>query len=139
MASFRQLMANLADLQGVPSRIAKPVAETISAHIDDQFSRGEDPYGDPWTPLKPATIRKGRGHPPLTDSGDMRASVSVRPQQGSGVEIAIGTSYAHFHQTGTRHMVERSILPDRDELPQEWQDAIEGETDTAFRRSMGGR
>lgn len=135
MPSFRQLMSNLAELESVPSRVATAAAAKIKASIDDQFSRGEDPYGVAWKALRPATLAKGRTPPPLTASGALRDSIRVTPKQGAGIEITIGVPYAGFHQTGTKNMVPRSILPDGSELPDEWTDAIEESFHDAVRRA----
>lgn len=139
MASFRQLMENLGELTSIPSRVAKDAAEKIAHLIDDQFSQGCDPYGNAWADLAPATKAKGRLPPPLTDTGKMRGSVQVKPLQGAGIEISIAPDYAHFHQTGTVHMPERSILPDGTELPEEWDHAIETAMTQATKRAMGGK
>jgi len=132
-------MENLGELSTVPSRVAKAAAAIIAQRIAEQFDNGADPYGRSWSPLRPATLAKGRRPPPLTDSGTMRSSVRVVPLRGAGIEITIGAPYAHFHQTGTKHMVERSILPDGSELPEEWDDAIEQATTEAVARAMKGK
>lgn len=135
MASFRKLAENLGRLTQVPSQVSAEVAEKISVLIDEQFAAGKDAYGQAWKPLKPATIAKGRRPPPLTDSGAMRGAITVKPSSGAGIEISSPTDYARFHQTGTKYMVPREVLPDHANLPPSWQKAIE----ESFRNKMKNR
>ncbi len=134
MASFRNLMDRLGELASAPSRVSAAASEKIAALIDQQFAAGNDAYGKPWAPLKPATLAKGRTPPPLTDSGDMRSSVSVKPLPGSGIEVTMIVPYSGFHQTGTRNMVPREPLPDQSELPKSWQEAISSSFSKALKR-----
>lgn len=138
MANFRQLMVLMGELGTIPSRVAADAAEKIAHLIASQFQQGQDPYGNPWAPLRPATLAKGRRPPPLTDTGAMSSGIVVRPLRGAGIEIqASSTPYAHFHQTGTKHMAERSILPDGGELPGEWDAAIEGALTSSVKKALG--
>ena len=104
------LQANLAKLASVPSQTTRDAAEGIRSEIVAEFDGGHDPYGRSWASLEQATLDKGRGPPPLTDSGDM-ADVDVRPTAGAGIAIEFGAEYAGFHQAGTRFMVARQPLP----------------------------
>ncbi len=131
------LIDRLGELASVPSRVAKDASKRIAKLIDDQFNNGVDPYGNPWAPLMPATLKKGRRPPPLTDTRAMRDGVSVAPRAGAGVAIEIDADYAQFHQGGTANMEARPILPAESELPDEWQDAIESSLHKAFGGVMG--
>ena len=128
ISQMGQLVERLSDLAEVPSRAAKRVSRDIAELIQEEFDDGEDPYGDPWAPLAPATIAKGRHAPPLTDTGKMRGSLRVAPMRGSGVAITIDHPAAP-HQTGWDGTQSkgpaRPILPARGELPPSWQEAIE--------------
>lgn len=101
-----------------------------------EFDDGVDPYGDPWEPLADATTDRGRTPPPLTDTGAMRGSLSVRPMRGAGVQITIDHPAAP-HQTGWSGPQgsgpARPILPARGELPIAWQDLIAEEIDRDVR------
>jgi hypothetical protein len=134
---YRQLGDRLADLQDVPARAARGAAARIGDLIEAEFDAGDDSYGDPWAALTATTLAKGRTPPPLTDTGAMRGGIEVKPTQGAGIEVTIPTlerDYPKFHQTGTRAMERRAILPDGSELPEEWEEAIEDSIAEAFGR-----
>jgi len=138
-AALERLAANLAELGQVPSRAAASAADELGAIVQMQFDAGVDPYGDAWAPLAESTIAKGRDEPPLTDSGSMASGIQVRPARGAGIEFTVEAEYAQFHQTGTRNMPARKILPDGDELPPHWDEVIERSVNDAFEKQMGGR
>lgn len=96
-------LAVLADrvrnLASVPSRLAIRVADALPSLFQAEFSAGEDPYGEPWAPLAPATLANGRHHPPLTDSGTMRSSLTIVPVGPSTIVGSIDHP-ARPHQTG---------------------------------------
>jgi hypothetical protein len=112
-----------AELARVPSKVARKVAHEIDLEIQRCFDRGVDPYGRPWAPLAPATLRKGRTPPPLTDTWKGRASVEVKPMRGAGVAITVGTPYMKYHQSGASkgnwRLPIRMFLP-TNVLPKAW-------------------
>lgn len=133
MPNFKQLLARLSELKAVPSRCAKAASVSIAKLIDREFDEGADPYGEGWADLAESTLSRGRHPPPLTDNRELRDSISVRPTASSGIEIRIGSPYATFHQTGTKNMPKRAILPDQSELPESWEDAIASAFQDALR------
>ena len=136
MAGFEDLMARLAELEGVPSRIAKEVAEGISALVADEFAGSHDPYGKPWKPLLPQTVRRKGGDTRILRRTDALAGdTTVKPSSGSGVEV-VSIDYGQFHQSGTKHMVARKILPDGSDLPKAWEAVIEEASARAFKKVL---
>ena len=136
MAGFRDLAERLAELEGIPSRIARDVADGINESIADQFATGTDPYGKPWAPLLPQTVRRKGGDTRILRRSDALSSETVaRPTSGSGIEITSVES-GQYHQGGTKHMVARKVLPDGAELPDAWTEAIEKATEKAFKKAM---
>lgn len=133
---FQRLHGTLRALSEVPSRAAADASVRIAGLIDESFDAGTDPYGRAWAPLRPYTLAKGRFPPPLTDSGAMRASVDVKPTAGAGIEVTIGTDYATFHQTGTRDMVQRQILPQSGGLAPSWREAIAAAVRAAMSKAV---
>ena len=137
------LADRLADLANVPSRAARAVAFDLEGFVRGEFAEGVDPYGDPWTELAGATLDKGRHPPPLTDTGELLASLEVRPMRGAGVSIVVGADGdpAAPHQTGWNGPrgdgPARPILPARGELPEAWADAIEDRVSREARRAIG--
>ncbi len=125
MSRFAALAERLDELSGLPSRITRPVADGINDQIARQFTSGCDPYGDPWEPLLPQTVRrKGGDTRILVRTGALASLTVAKPMAGAGIEIE-SEDYGQFHQGGTVHMDARPILPDGAELPDEWQDIIE--------------
>jgi hypothetical protein len=132
------LADRVADLAEVPSRASKAIADDLSGLIQDEFDAGTDPYGTPWKPLAEATLDKGRTPPPLTDTRAMRKSAVVRPMRPAGVAMTIDHPGAP-HQTGWSGPQgsgpARPILPERRELPPEWQDVIADRVEAEFKRA----
>lgn len=132
-----QLAERIGDLARVPSRVAARVSEELEAEIQDEFDAGADPYGAPWAPLADATVDKGRGPPPLTDTEAMRNSLRVAPLASAGVGISIDHP-ALPHQTGWSGKVgagpARPILPDRG-MPEAWEDIVFHATEDEFRKA----
>ena len=130
------LADRVADLAEVPSRASAAIARDLEGLIADEFDAGADPYGQPWKPLAAATVARGRTAPPLTDTAAMRASSRVRPMRPAGVAVTIDHPAAP-HQTGWSGPQgtgpKRTILPDRAELPPDWQDVIADRVEAEFK------
>lgn len=86
----------------------------------DAFTVG----GGYWDELRPSTLaaKRGRGSI-LIDFGDMRESLErdgidhILEQDSDGVTEGTGDFKAHFHQGGTIHMAQRTILVEIEEIP----------------------
>ena len=137
MAGFADLAERLTDLEDIPSRIAREVSDGITEEIRQQFDAGTDPYGAPWTPLLPSTVRRKRGDRRVLRRTDALSSQTVaRPTSGSGIEIT-SLPYGGVHQVGDgSRMAARPILPDGAELPESWQDIIETASEKAYKKAM---
>lgn len=132
MGSFANLQKMLGQLGRVPSQVAAAGAEGIARAIQDEFDAGQDPFGNAWADLRPATYAKGRDLPPLTDTHAMRDGIEVKPMRGAGIAVTIPDPGVH-HQYGTKFMVARPIFPDR--MPDTWQRALSDAADEAFARA----
>jgi hypothetical protein len=135
-----QLARNISRLASVPSQASKDAAARIHGRLQEQFDKGTDPYGKPWAPLRPATVRAGRTSPPLTDTRVMRDhDLEVRPMPGAGIAITFNPEApALFHQKGTKNMRARPILP-TGAMPRGWNEDLRGATSGAVARAMGGK
>jgi hypothetical protein len=120
-AALRQVRRSLEELARLPHKLAVTAAPLISAELRDQFRAGVDPYGKPWAPLKPSTLRK-HGPPPLTDTRALADGTKAYAGRG-GILVVLGRSYGAFAQTGFRvkgtRVPPRRILPNRG-LPAAW-------------------
>ncbi len=127
---FKALADTLAELEDIPSRIAGEVALGITEELRLQFDRGNDPYGRPWAPLLPQTVRRKGGDRRILRRGDTMSSETVaRPTSGAGIEIS-SVEYGQYHQSS------RMVLPDEGELPEAWQDLIGSAAEKAFSKVM---
>lgn len=140
LSGLDELIDNLRELADVPSRAARQAAEGIDEAIQRQFDDGVDPYGAAWEPLAESTIARtpDREGGPLDNTGAMRAGIVVAPSSGAGIAITFDADYAQYHQTGTKSMPARKILPE-EELPEEWEDAIAEAVHDAAERTMRRR
>jgi phage gpG-like protein len=142
IGQLTRLGERLAELAEVPSRTARAASEAIEAEIQDEFDQGHDPYEEPWKPLAPATVARGRSAPPLTDTGAMRDSLRVKPLAGAGIGVTIDHP-AGPHQTGWEGRQgsgpARPILPARGELPDAWIEILERTAEAEFRKGVERR
>lgn len=138
-----QLATNLGKLGTVPSRAARQVADGIADLIEQEFETGRDPYGREWKDLTEATLahRSQTTEPPLTDHGDMRRSVRVKPRAGAGIGITIDHP-AMPHQTGWNGAQStgpaRPILPGL-KMPIAWRETIDEAVEASVRGAIEGR
>jgi hypothetical protein len=124
------------DLTKVPAQIAPAVAKRIKKDIERYFSAGTDPYGNPWAALKPATLAKGRHPPPLTDTRVGRRGITVKPMQGSGVQIKSDTYYMVYHMRATANRAARKFLPEG-VVPANWYKIWQQELDKQIKARHG--
>jgi hypothetical protein len=140
ISGMGQLAENIGKLGTVPSRAAPMVATGIGDLIEQEFEEGRDPYGRAWAELTDATLakRSQTTEPPLTDDGDMRRSVDVRPRAGAGIGITIDHPAAP-HQTGWNgpqgHGPARPILPGM-KMPIAWRETIDAAVDATVRSTV---
>jgi len=136
MAGARDLADRLAQLAKIPSRIAAAVADKITEALREEFDSGSNAYGNPWKPLLPQTIRRKRGDARILRRTDALSAATVaKPRGGAGVEIT-SLDYGSFHQSGTKNMVARKIMPDGSALPPAWSKAIQSALDEEFEKVL---
>jgi hypothetical protein len=127
-ANLLGLAKTMRQLQRIPSKLAPALADQYNAFLQAGFDAGTDPYGNPWAPLRPATLARGRFPPPLTDKGPLRANAKLVPSAGSGLELIAQVPYGFIHMSGApeRNLVKRRYFPDSG-LPAAWKRALEDE------------
>lgn len=74
--------------------LAKRIGAASLKLVADEFRSGRDPYGAAWLATK-------KGNPPLRRTGRMAGSATAQAN-GPTVKVTIGTTYAKYHQDGTR-------------------------------------
>lgn len=144
----KRLSQLVRDLGRVPSQASSRIAQDLNREIQNNFTRGVDPFGRKWRGLASSTIEGGRHNPPLTDTGRGRRSVTAKSMRGAGVMIVVGVLYMIYHQFGGKSHLpghkrnkhfgrdkdrssgrerppRRSFLPQGGEFPKRWVAIIE--------------
>jgi hypothetical protein len=140
-AALRNVRRVVDELGRLPPKLAVAAAPEITRRLALQFAKGVDPYGRPWTPLRPATLRK-HSPPPLTDTGALRDGTKAEPMGGNriGLTIRVGARYGAFHQVGFRvgktRVAPRRILPSQG-MPAEWRDILRKLARELARKTVG--
>jgi hypothetical protein len=116
-----RLKETIRKLSDLPRRTAELAQEPLNRLLSQEYTRGVDPYGNPWKPVTATTLsrRKSNRSPlPLTDTRVMRSGTRVELRAGgrAGLVIKTGAPYAYFHQVG--FVVGRTRVPPRRVLPQ---------------------
>lgn len=135
LSKLAALAARIRNFGTAPNRAAARAASVVQGLIRQEFIEGTDPYDRPWAPLAPSTVAAGRFHPPLTDTGEMRDSVSV---QAVGRDLVGHIDHpARPHQTGwvgpKSSGPARPIVPSGD-MPPRWGEAIRASVAEELRR-----
>jgi hypothetical protein len=131
--SLGQLEKLIDELGTLPRKLAIEASPKLTKLLRKQFAAGTDSYGRTWRRL--ATGK--RSH--LTETGRLRAMTRAVPMLGGrmGIRLVFGTSYGHFHQTGTRNMPARRIFPQRG-MPREWRDVLDASAKRLIRQAARG-
>lgn len=111
-----QLARALDDVDGLFEDIARNVAEEAINLVREGFAGQQDPYGSAWAPRK-----SGGGSAILVRTGSMRNSWNITELGPGGFTMAAGVDYAGYHQSGTRKMVARKMVPNEGDLPGNWE------------------
>lgn len=111
LEGINQAKKAVLELPRVMSQASTDAADNLRDVVDLQFQMGHNPYGRGWAPLSESTLRRGRRPPPLTNEGALN-SPHIAPLQSAGVIVDFDEEYASFHQTGTRGMPQRKIVPE---------------------------
>lgn len=92
---------------GAPSFVGgavQGIADDLTALVALGFRSGTDPWGNPWKPLAPSTIRArrkgGAGAQILRDTGVLQNSLASARVSGDTIEIGTAVPYAAAHQDG---------------------------------------
>jgi len=88
-------------LRGVPRLAAIKAQTPILRAVQEEFVKGQDPYGRPWAPLRPATLAI-HGPPPLSRTLALAVDTDVSLLDGlkNGLAIALGEPTAIFTKSG---------------------------------------
>lgn len=134
--TVKQFTLAMRDLVKIPAKASPGFAERVRERLDEQFMNGTDPYGRAWASLKPATLKKGRHPPPLTDSGHGSRNITALPMRGAGVKLVSKVPYMQRHQEGYKHTEARPFFPVR-VLPKLWGKDLDEEIQKTLNKEIG--
>lgn len=127
----------LAEMKQIPAKIAERVALRITKAWRATFAAGQDPYGNPWRPLLPSTLRRKGGDARILRRTDaMFDETRAKPLAGAGVAL-VAPDPARWHQSGTAHMAARPVAPAFG-MPAPWRRIAEEEAEKAARGAWKG-
>jgi hypothetical protein len=110
------------------SDIQDETAKAVQGVVDSQYQAGVSPDGERWADKADGTASY------LRKTGDMaRDSKAIRGVSGVDVKIP---SPGGYHQSGTKNMDVRKLVPDG-ELTPTWQQAIDGAAESVIAKAIG--
>ena len=139
---------------GLTDALAKRLGATALKLLSDQFKRSVNPYGETWAPVfrdrkkdRRARARRAKaGKPvladrPLVDTGRLRAAATGKASNDSSkavVRVVIPVEYASYHQSGTRFVKRRQMVPEASTggLGPIWSKAFEREAEKLILERM---
>jgi phage gpG-like protein len=157
--ALQVLIRDIDGLRTTQFRSDMSAATGAAAHkkLIDGFVKQQDPYGNPWPPLR---IRRGQA---LRDTARMQNSFSSQPTP-RGFSLASSVQYVRTHQRGAVivpragttlkfraggrfYTLRRAVIPKRQMVPEAntggvgpiWGEAINREADAVMRAHMGQR
>jgi phage gpG-like protein len=114
--AFRDFVESLKTTPKVLEQISRDMADETVGLVQDGFREETDPYGDRWTPKQAQDGRKTLSGKTSRLKGGWH--VSARSSRGFTVSPAV--NYARFHQSGTRRMPRRAMVPFEGRIPAKW-------------------
>jgi len=100
--------------------ISAALAEESITLVSEGFRGQKDPYGGRWKGRK-----SGGGSALLVQTGALRSSFHTSSVSASGFTISSGVAYSVFHQSGTKSMPARMMLPKENDVPGPWEQAFD--------------
>lgn len=131
-------IAALRKLSAVPSRVAAVAAPKLEAQTIADVNAGHDPYGRPYAPHAPATVKRWGRHPLLNLTGAGISSIRVRAKSGTGIEFT-ADEHMRFTQGGTKFQPVRAFFPSMSTLPKTWNRILKDATTQTLSKAMGGK
>jgi hypothetical protein len=115
----------------VRGKLAKALAPKIDARLQAMFANGTDPYGKPWAPLKPSTIRRKGGNSTILVRDNNLAPGTYALATGNRLVITMGPK-AQYAQDGEPGEREPRMVAPAYGTPKTWkQDAEDAQAEVA--------
>ena len=121
--ALNDAVAKIEAYGSAPTKIAQVAAGKIASIVDEQFALQVDANGNPWAAHEPSTVERWGEHPILDLTGAMMGGAQVTAN-GSTIEVRVDDP-AGYHQSGTRNMAARPIVPEGSDLPPAYEVALQ--------------
>lgn len=119
-AIYRFLRKFQTQLRKAPDSVLKKVSRQLAAETLDRVKEGfrseRDPYSKKWKEKKVDDRRKV-----LSGRTGRLKQYQVKSLGTQSFTVGPIVNYARYHQTGTRYMVARKMVPDERGIPKSWE------------------
>ena len=112
--------------------ISVALAEESINLVREGFAGTHAPDGSGWAPRK-----SGAGKVLHGPTGALRTSWNRGSATATGFAVRSAVGYAAYHQSGTRHMPARKMVPDDGELPSAWESRYDEVTEEILDGLLG--
>lgn len=126
-----RLRARLQRSPQVLEVVAKNLAEETIGLIREGFAKEREPSGQRWAPL---VARSGKI---LQDTGRLRNGWHRKRLRRTGFTVGPAVTYGRFHQSGTRRIPQRRMVPEGS-LPPTWRKSYQRIAQNVLRRYLAG-
>ena len=124
-------IAALRSLAKIPAQVAGRAAPMIKAQMQKDTRAARDPYGRPYAPHMPATVKRWGAHPLLDMTGAGIESLDARPLPGAGIAVT-ADDHMVFTQAGSSTQDVRAVLPNSPQIPATWNRILESEAEAVI-------
>jgi len=111
--------------------ISQQCAQAAVTEVALGFTESRDPYGAGWAALKK---RQGK---PLRDTGRLGNSFQAKSITESGFTVGSNVVYGGYHQSGTKRMTARPMVPGHG-LPEQWAESFAEVAGEILAEKLGG-
>ncbi len=151
--TLRQLAKRLDGLANSTEELCEVLANRSLKLIQEGFRNEVDPRGVAWAPRRSgqrkftaASVNAGgafkqgkarQGHKLLHQSGDLQGGFTVIGVNRNGFTVGSWPEYGGFHQTGTKFLPARRMVPKSGEGLGTWAEPLQEVAKAFIRRKLG--
>ena len=118
-AGLRAIAEKLAAMPDARPDLAEAIGEEALDLVQEGFGDSTDPYGSRW-----ADKADGSACNLVGPTGNLRRGWHRKSVSADQVTIGPSVFYASYHQSGTRRMPARRMVPDDGDIPAGWEKTI---------------
>lgn len=118
LEDWEKALASTDKLLGVMSR---DMAEEVLGLVKEGWRKQADPYGQPWKAKKRPDGRQIL----VGKTARLKGGWHIKNASGKGFTVAPSVNYGGYHQTGTKRIPQRMMVPTKSRgIPKEWRTAL---------------